>query len=241
MPDRRTPVLSFGDVELVEGDVKGPVRARLPYTVAGDVSRPSRFVVLTAGQERGSLARYAVDLAAGQTSGSIPVQYFADTRDDHSPALTQLAAWATEDLMTDVYVASLAVEDDDPAPVVSVAALATTVEEGDPVVVEVRLDRWVDYDLFVVGKVINGPGRELVGADVPQRWLERYGAVYDPDKPLNRLPTFVYDQLRTGGKRLQLTIPTRNDSLREGRETVTLKLNINRVRYVRTVVIAPSD
>jgi hypothetical protein len=235
VPERRVPVVNLTELRMAEGDVRGSYTARIPFTVTGEVTKPARMVVVTAGQARGSLQRFSVDLAPGQTSGSIPVEYTADDRDDLTPSITTTSAWATRDLMTDSYLGQLRVDDDDPTPAVTFTPVDKTVEEGQPAQWELRIARWVDYDIYAYARVVRGPDPVLYGADVPESWLLRHAGASDPDKPLQRLYASVYEQLRGGSKRVVLSMPTKRDGLSEGRESVTVLFKLDHHQYRRTV------
>ena len=73
-------------------------------------------------------------------------------------------------------------------------------------------------------------------ADVPARWLRNHFAESDdPDLPLHRAGVFLFDRLRAGDRSAVLEIPVRDDQVREGTEQVTLKIQVNRKRFTRTV------
>lgn len=241
VPARRAPLLSLSRLRLEEGDEPGSLTARLPFRVEGDTSRPSRFVVVTAGQERGQLQRFTVDLAAGQTSGSIPIGYDADRRDDFNRSITQVSAWATRGLMTDDYLGQLTVLDDDPTPPITLTPVSRTVQEGEPAAWRVRLGARVDYDVFVQGKVVRGPEPELRGSDVPVNWLVTHVGEVDETLTLRKLGVYLYDNLRSGSRTLIVSIPTRRDGAAEARESVTVRFRIDRTTYTRTVHVAPSS
>lgn len=240
VPDRRLPTINLSDVRLVEGAGRGTVTAQVPFTVSGDVSRPARFVVVTTGQERGSLQHFAVDLSPGQTSGSIPVDYESDRRDDFPRTITQVATWASREVMTDNYLGELTILDDDPTPPITITPVSKTVQEGEPLSWQVQLGAKVDYDLFVAGKVVRGPEPELRGDDVPSPWLLAHASDTDGDTTLRKLGVQLFEQLRSGGKILIVSIPTRRDGVAEGRESVTVRFKIDHTAYTRTIHVAPS-
>lgn len=240
VPDRRMPTLSLSPLKIEEGNAPGTFVARLPYRVEGDVSRPMRVSVLTVGQERGSVQSFTVDIPAGQTSGSVPVSYSADQRDDYSPIITTASMWATRNVMTDAYVGDLRVLDDDPFPAVTVTPRAKTVHEGESVELVLRLDRAVDYELYVRTKVEISP-QPLRAGDVPTSWLERYAPTDDPEATLASLRPYLTVQVRSGAKRGVLSIPIAADGVAEGRESLRLVFIMKGKRITRTVFVAPSS
>ncbi|WP_346385708.1 hypothetical protein [Nocardioides sp.] len=241
VPERRVPVVDVSALRIAEGDTPGSFTARVPFEISGDVSRPAKLVVVTAGQARGSVQRFVVDLAPGQTSGSIPIEYTADDRDDLSPSITSVSAWATRDVMTDSYLGQLLVDDDDPTPPITITPVDKTITEGQPAQWEIRIARGVDYELFVGGRVVGGPKPVLRGGDVPTSWLKTHAAGTDPDKPLQQLFASIFEQLPAGGKTVVVSLPTRRDGVAEGRESVTVLFEIDRQKWRRTVYVAPSS
>ncbi len=241
VPSGRLPVLDVGRLTIDEGDptATGPrasaVRtARVPFTITGAVTRPARFVVQTVGQEAGRPQRFTVDVAPGQTSGSIPVRYGVDRLADY-PLATTVTAWPVRGLVTDDYLGSLVVRDDDPSPRLRIT-VPRQVREGEPVVVTVRnVGGRADYDLSAYLEAKRGPGTDLTGADVPPAFLRGYGEDVDPALPLWKIDVSVYDAIRPGDQQLTLEVPTRRDGVREGTETLTIRINTEQVRLRRTV------
>lgn len=242
VPEKRLATVDLHSIKVDEGDGNTPVTASIPFDVVGDLTDPATLVVSTVGQAPGDKQRYTLDLAPGQTSGSIPVTYQPDRRDDYPRAVTQVVAWATQNVMTDAYDGSLTVIDDDPAPRLSIDVVDRTVQEGQSARWRVSLSRAVDYDLFVIGKVRRGPAPLLDTGDVGETWLERYlGSEVDPEKPLASYQPMLFEQVRVGARSVEIAIPIRRDGVAEGRESVTLKFRkLGRV-YTRTVYVAPSS
>ncbi|WP_309650253.1 hypothetical protein [Nocardioides sp.] len=239
VPERRLPTLSLSGLRLVEGDASGTRVALMPFRVDGEVARPMRVEVVTVGQARGAVQSFTIDLAPGQTSGSVPVAYDADRRDDLSPSVTTASIWATRNVMTDAYVADVRIEDDDPAPRVTVTSVSPTVREGERAEVVVRLGSTVDYDLFVQARVLRSP-RGLRVSDVPAAWFQRYGYSEDPEATLASTRLSLYEQVRGGQRRVVVSVPVARDGLAERRESITLRLVVGRERFTRTIFVARS-
>ncbi|WP_395659517.1 hypothetical protein [Nocardioides sp.] len=236
VPERRLPTVDVGRITMPEGDGPGRVTARMPFEVHGDVTAPARLAVTTVGQSRGEVQHFTIDLAPGQTSGSIPVTYDADKLDDYPRVVTQVSMQALRNVMTDSWTGGLTILDDDPTPAISVRPLARTVREGAPARWEVRLAGPVGYDMWVSGIVVRGPRPTLAAGDVPPEWLmSTVGTTPKPLKPLWTYHPSVYGELSSGATRLVLTVPTRHDDRTEGRESVTLKVSVDRKHVKRTV------
>ncbi|GAA1165512.1 hypothetical protein GCM10009606_48670 [Nocardioides aquiterrae] len=238
VPDVRLPTIDVGDVRVAEGDGPGTVSASLPFTVNGEVTRPARFSVTTAGQQLGDVQRFMVDLAPGQTGGSIPIRYEADRRDDFGKLITQVSTWAVRNMMTDAYVGGLTVVDDDPTPRMTVRPVHRTVDEGQPAEWAITLARPVDYDLYASGKVVLGPAPNVAVRDVRSAWVQSHvGEDVDLDQPLWTYHPYVFKQLRHGRTSAVLRIPTRADGVDEGREALTIRGRLGKLRFERTVYV----
>ena len=240
VPDVRMPTIDIRRVQVTEGDGREPRTVSVPFHVVGELTRAARLVVLTAGQTRGELQRFTVDLAPGQTSGSIPVTYRPDRFDDFPRMLTTVAAWPTRNVMTDAYLGALTVLDDDPTPKVTVKPVDRTVAEGQRATWLVRVAEPVDYHAFVSGTVVAGPAPRLSGGDVPLRWLKRFARSADPGKPLWKLKPGLFADLRAGRLTVAVSIPIRRDAVAEGRESVTVRIKTFGRTFRSTVHVAPS-
>ncbi|WP_134766912.1 hypothetical protein [Nocardioides sp. 1609] len=240
VPATRAPQVSLGKVTIDEGDPPGrrPVRriARVPFTITGDVTAPARMAVVTAGETRGSRQRFAVDIAPGQTSGTIPVPYVVD--DVHGAGgPVQVTAWPTRNLATDVYQGRLTVREDDPEPKVRVR-LTRSVREGSSIVMTVRLSAPLGYDLYPNMSFGRGPGPHLSGSDVPAAWLSRVTGGATCTKALHLCGIGLNVRLRAGQDEARIVIPVRADGRREGVERLTIRYadGLHRPRKATVVV-----
>lgn len=242
VPDLRLPTVDVGSLRIAEGDRRVPVTAYLPVDVVGEVTRPARLVVMTAGQARGSVQRFTLDLAPGQTSARIPITYLPDRADDNRASITTATVWATHNVMTDGYVGRLTVLDDDPTPRTTVQPVTRSVSEGESARWRISMDKGVDYELFVSGRVVHGPRPQVSPGDVGTRWIEQHlGTDADPDQPLWTFRPMVFERLRAGVRTLEVAIPVRRDGVAEPRESLTLRLKVGKQAYERTVWVRPSS
>jgi len=237
-PTQRLPQVRIGNVEVDEGS-GGRQLARVPFAIVGNLTHPARFVAFTAGQERGQTQRLVVDVAPGQSSGSIPVEYEADDLAGYDQQ-TQIALWPLHGIATDDYLGELVVLDDDPAPPIDVA-VTRTVREGQPIMFKVTVDGEFGVPVYVWGRAVRGRGEDLRGTDVPLAWLRDHGDISDPRRPLWRLYAFIGGELQPGDRNLTLTIPTRKDGVREGTEFLYVKLEIQGERARYRVRVLDSD
>ncbi len=233
-PATRMPRVSVGDLRVTEGDAGGSRTARVPFTISGGpLTRSARFVALTAGEARGSLQRLVIDVAAGQTSGSIPVEYVADRTFDHDTT-TAVVIWPLRGLATDDYLGSLRVVDDDPPPTLSVTA-TREVREGGTAVFRLRLSQRLESEVFVEGRVVRSAGRPLQGRDVPLRWLEHHGDTTHLDWGLWRSGAYVFGFFRNGARVVEVRVPIARDRVRERPEQLTVAFTAFGQRRVATV------
>ncbi len=153
-----------------------------------------------------------------------------------------MTAWANRNVMTDAYTGRLTVVDDDPTPRLTVTPVARSVAEGEAAAWRIALSKPVDYDLFVNSKVVRGTSNApaLTAGDVTASWINRHLAGADLAAPLWMQSAVLYDQVRSGSRELVISIPTRRDGEAEGRESLTLKVKINRQVEKRTVFVKPS-
>lgn len=242
VPAVRLPAVSLGEARVREGNRPGWVTAEVPFRLSAPMPKPGRLLAVTVDAETaGTQRRFSVDLAPGQTTGSIPVGYEADTRDDRDETLTFAVAWATSNVMTDDYLGSLTVLDDDPTPAVTVRPLAGTVTEGTRAQWRLTLAAPVDYPVVAVGAVVRGPGARLDGRDVPLSWLTDHASLPDRSKPLDQLGAYVVGEIEPGATTAVLSIPTLNDTRKEGRESVTLRVEVQGLLITRTIYVRASD
>jgi dienelactone hydrolase len=240
VPDTRLATIDLTRLKIDEGDGREPAVAELPFDIVGDLTRPARFSVMTAGRRPGDIQRFTVNLAPGQTSGSIPIGYQPDRRDDYPRSITQVVGWATRNVMTDAWIGELVVLDDDPTPRLTVTPVHRSVAEGSPAEWKVEISKPVDYDLFVNGTVVRSPAPALTAGDVPRSWVLAHAGQVDPDATLWSLHAFVYDQMNAGERSFVIKIPTRRDGEAEGRESIRLKFKINHRTFAKTIFVKPS-
>lgn len=237
VPAVRLPTVDVGSLRIAEGDGGRRVVA-VPFAVHGTVSAPARLLVVTAGQRPGDLRRFAVDLAPGQTGGSVPLEVEGDRRADYPTLTTQVVAWGSRNVMTDGYLGALTVRDDDPRPRIVAVPVETRVQEGRAIRLRVRLDRRVDYDVAVAARVVRGPGTPVQVGDLDRDWVGVHvGIAARPTAPVWRTRTTLYADLRPGRRTVDLVVPTGTDRVVEGPETLTLRLDVDGHRLRRTVTL----
>ena len=247
VPAARLPQLDLGELVIDEGNPGGTRlgavsqrTARVPFTVTGTLAGPARFVLVAGGgydEEGGGSAprRLTVDLAPGQTSGTIAVDYTADRLDDYD-LQTDLSAWPVSGLATDDYLGALRVRDDDPTPALRISA-PSRVREGSTIKFTVSTDRPVGYWVPVYFVAVRSPGRPLRGTDVPGWYLAQLESRVAAKHPLYKIGVYRGAEIRPGGRSTRLAVPTVKDRLREGTETLSVDIYLGDKRVHRTVTV----
>lgn len=236
VPERRAPTVSIGRARTLEGDGTPRLRTlEVPVTVEG-LTRPARVRIVVVGQGRGERSVYPLDLAPGQTTATVPVTYEADRRDDYR-RVTQVAAFAVDGAMPDLYAGQARVDDDDPAPPTTITVLDRRVEEGEPIRVRVavrgRSDKSLGASLTALLSEDEGERLLQVG-DLPGFYRKD---TFLPDHPrwsLARAYFSLYDSLERQ-RTVEFEIPTRRDREVEGTEAFRFVVQVDRRSVTRTV------
>ena len=229
-PTQRLAQVRVKSVEIPEGS-GGTKVAHVPFTIVGKVTQPAQFAVFTAGQGRGQLQRLVVDVAPGQKSGSIPVEYQADDRFGYDQQ-TQVSLFPMSGIATDDYLGELHVVEDDPAPTVDVD-VPKRVREGETIKIKVTMSAPVGIDTYVWAQSVRTRGEPLRGTDVPRKWLTHHGDSEHPNHPLYALYAGVSGRIREGRTTVTLEIPTLADGRVEGSEYLGLHLDVGDSRGER--------
>jgi hypothetical protein len=245
VPARRLPLISIGSVSVREGDDPESTTARVPFTIAGTVERRGTFAVLfTALDPNRSPEVVSVEISPGQTSGTIPVDYLGNTDPNPDGAGNlMVAAWAARGVMTDAYLGTVTVRDDDPLPVASVTVPKKAVKEGRKATWTIRIASPLRSDLAVDVQIVRGPAkvRALTGNDVPSSWLASVSPFPAArSTPLWKRTMLLYTYIPAGETSTTISVPIRKDGKREGREQLTLRFTIGASTMTRTIYVAAS-
>jgi hypothetical protein len=240
VPEQRLPTVNVGRRSIDEGS-GGFTTARVPFTISGNVSTPAKLSVVTVSDTSRLRRMFTIDLAPGQTSGSVPVTYFADQRDDFSRTTFFVSGFVGRNVNTDRYIGALTIRDDDPAPVVTVRPLERTVTEGERATFVVRLRGRFDYHAFFSGQVVRGPAPVVRSGDVSDRWLADHAfGQGDDSTPLYRRLAFVFGAVRPDVRSVLVSIPIVRDGDAEPRESLTVKFQILGQTFRRNIWVARS-
>lgn len=242
VPATRLPQIDIGSLTLDEGNGEdAPKLARVPFTITGTVTAPARISVTTIGEQPGARHRFGIEIAPGQTSGTIPIEYRSGNVSDDYDQHVQVQAYATRMVTTGNNVGGLTVRDDDPDAVVTIKALKKQVTEGGTIVFRVATRQRTGYPIFAYVAAVNRGKHPLRGTDVPAAWLRNHSAWgSEPGLSRNRtlasLGTSVYGEIPAGPGHLDLRVPTLKDRKREGTETLTMRFYYPDGRFVDSTV-----
>ncbi len=125
------PRVSVGDVIASEGDT-GQVELDVPINIDGTVTKRARlWVQLTDYADfENPTSGFSLVLEPGTTQASIPFSFPADDVYNPFPQLIQITLLAQRNAVTGDFDGSVLVEEDDPAPVLTVDAAHVTAAEG---------------------------------------------------------------------------------------------------------------
>jgi hypothetical protein len=222
------PRVSVGDLVVAEGD-SGEVTLRVPVSIDGVVARRADlWVQLTdyASFDQPMTGSPLV-LERGATSATVPVTYQADNLYNPYLQLLQITLVARTGAVTGKYDGSVTIQEDDPAPTLTVDANEVTATEGSSLEWTFRLSEPMANDVFWSIQVVAPRGRasELDTNDVPPSFLEQYGIVPpDPAVPLSELGIWFGIEFAPGATEATVSIPIADDGASEREEEVALVL-----------------
>lgn len=241
LPEKRIPLVSLGEVEVPEGDGPGVSTARVPFTVQGRIAARSKLQVRVAREGKG-VETVTVELAPGQTRGSVPVDFVGDRIPEPGGEEFSVTGWGSRGVMTDDYLGALRVTDDDPLPSFTVKAVKRTVKEGRKAAWRITLASTVPIPVSVGIEVVRGPAkvRPLNGDDVSRSWLRAHVYPASRKQPLYRQFVYLDAVIPAGRRSTTITVPIRKDHRKEGREQLTLAFSLGERTVTRTVYMKKS-
>lgn len=241
VPAKRIPLVSLGEIEVPEGDGPGVSTARVPFTVQGRIAARSKLQVRVARQGKG-VETITVELAPGQTRGSIPVDFVGDRIPAPWDEEFSVTGWGNRGVMTDDYLGGLRVIDDDPLPDFTVTAVKRTVKEGGKAVWKITLAKKLPIPVYIGVEPVRGPSkvRPLNGDDVARSWLKAHVYPGSRTKALYKQSVYIEAVIPADRRSTTITVPIRKDHRKEGREQLTLAITIGDKTVTRTVYVAKS-
>jgi len=240
-PDKRIPLVSLGTATELEGNDPDARTVRVPFTLNTKARARSSFVVRVASyDELQHSDLITVNLAPGQTKGSIPIDVAGDDL-SRLGALSGfgLTGWGVRGVMTDSYLGTLDLQEDDPLPRVTLRAKHTRIKEGQSATWVFTLSQPLATDAWVEIEAVRGPKKlaALNGADVTRKWGLNHG-VSATHTPLYKQGPWLSQNLPAGETKLTVSVPIAKDRQREPREQLTLRFSVQEAGISRTKTIS---
>jgi hypothetical protein len=223
------PRVSVSDVVVPEGD-SGRVTLDVPVVIEGAVTRrASLWVQLTDYADfENPTQGFPLVLEPGATSASIPFSYQADDVFNPFSQLIQVTLLARKNAVTGDFDGTILVEEDEPAPQLTVDSGEVTAAEGSSLIWTFRLSEPMSNGGFWSVQLMPAEGHfpELDTDDVTASFLENYGiAPPDPAIPLSQLGIWLSIEFAPGETVKTLSIPIAADGVQEPAEGVVLLLD----------------
>ncbi|MCX5373647.1 hypothetical protein [Streptomyces sp. NBC_00103] len=216
------PRVDIGRITAKEGD-SGTRTYHVPVQVSGHGSGRVRFYVVD--PETLEATEKVVTVRPGSTPIDVPIEVKGDTRFAYD--VTQdLLVKAVRGAVVGSYRGGVTVQNDDPAPKVTLAPVADRVTEGESLSWRITLSETADVDFWQPVRVLPvTEGAELSTKDVDPQWLLDYsGDVPDPERPLSDANLWVWLNVRAGTTEVDFTVPTVKDQVAEPAESMRLAL-----------------
>ncbi len=216
--------VDVGRLQVDEGD-SGVRTYRAPVRVAGDGNGKVRLFV--PGTDPGKYTVKTVTVRPGDTSIGVPFEVKGNKRYGGSSA-HEMFAKTISGAVVGSHHGGVYVREDDPMPKVTVKPVAAKVTEGKPLKWRVQLSEAADVETYVGFRIerVSG-GKELSTKDVDKAWIKRqFDRKQTPVRPLSKVASDPYlpVEIKAGKRSAELSIPTVKDRVREGQESVRLRL-----------------
>ncbi|QCX80720.1 hypothetical protein C9F11_35685 [Streptomyces sp. YIM 121038] len=216
--------VDVGRLQVDEGD-SGVRTYRAPVRVTGDGTGKVRLFV--PGPNTDKFVTKTVTVHPGDTSIGVPFKVKGD-KVYGGPTSQDVFAKAISGAVVGSFHGGVFVREDDPMPKVSVKPVAAKVTEGKPLKWRVSLSAAAGVDTYVSFRIerVSG-GKELSTKDVGKAWLKReFDAKPNPARALSKVTRDPYlsVSVKAGKRSADLSIPTVKDRVREGQESVRLRL-----------------
>ncbi|RSM67858.1 hypothetical protein DMB66_14880 [Actinoplanes sp. ATCC 53533] len=216
------PRIDIGELRVAEGDA-GTRTYQVPVKVTGRGTGQVRMF-LTDGNTSETRS-WLVAVRPGTRTIRVPVEVTGDTLYGAGEA-SVLNAKAVRGTVIGDYIGGVLVNDDDPAPRITVEPVADRVAEGGTLSWRIRLSAAAEIPIWVAGGLQPpATGTELSSTDVDPTWFtEQTGEEPLPSRPLSQTYLQPYTEVAPGELAGELTIPTVVDSTDEPDEVVQIEL-----------------
>ncbi|MEV6488582.1 hypothetical protein AB0M20_08100 [Actinoplanes sp. NPDC051633] len=221
---RALPRIDVGTVTDVEGD-DGTKTLQVPVKVTGRGTGKVRIFVVdgSTGEDRSFVAT----IKPGHRMLRVPVEVTGNTR-YASDRYDEVRAKAVRGVLVGGYGGRAIIQNDDPAPKITLEPVADTVAEGESLRWRLTLSEAADAGFVFYGSAAAPEGAtELSTTDVPAEWLaEVSGEDPQPSRPLSEVYPWIYAEVPAGELTTDITIPTVTDDLAEGEEQIRLDAQV---------------
>ncbi|MFI1122911.1 hypothetical protein ACH4VS_17160 [Streptomyces hygroscopicus] len=216
------PRVDVGRAVVKEGD-SGTRTYRIPVEISGHGSGQVRVYVLA--PDGGRSENRLVTVRPGSDAIDVPVEVNGDTVYGDDVA-HDIAVKAVHNAVVGKHRGGLTVENDDPAPVITLSPVADRVTEGETLTWRLSLDAPTAVDIWQPVRVLPvTEGAELSTKDVDPQWLEEWsGDAPDPERPLSDANLWVWLNIPPGSTSVDFAVPTVRDHVAEPAESMRLAL-----------------
>ncbi|MEU5271646.1 hypothetical protein AB0G77_24475 [Streptomyces hygroscopicus] len=216
------PRVDVGRTVVKEGD-SGTRTYRIPVEISGHGSGQVRVYVLD--PDSGRSENRLVTVTPGSDAIDVPVEVNGDTVYGDDVA-HDIAVKAVHHAVVGKHRGGLTVENDDPAPVITLSPVADRVTEGETLTWRLSLDAPTVVDIWQPVRVLPvTEGAELSTKDVDPQWLEEWsGDAPDPERPLSDANLWVWLNIPPGSTSVDFAVPTVRDHVAEPAESMRLAL-----------------
>jgi hypothetical protein len=218
------PRIDVGQLTVAEGD-SGSRTYQVPVKVTGRGAGQLRLFVLDAQTYESK--SWLATVRPGARSIPVPVEVKGDTLYGSDEA-SIVGAKAVRGLVIGDYQGGVTVDDDDPAPTVTIEPVADRVAEGGTLTWRFRLSAAAETGIFVYGLPQPATtGVELSSTDVDPQWFtDNSGQEPEPSRPLSSTWLTPGASIDAGRLTGDLTVPTITDTEAEPAEIVELALEV---------------
>ncbi len=224
------PRVDVAHLRVDEGDL--PQTVAVPLRVRATPGSPARdgrlWVTVIDPNSFDAPTTSVIDIPRGTRRMVIEVPVAGNARDDAQETEYVVAVKPVYGLTVGDYAGGVTVVDDDPAPTLTATAIRDQAAEGQALVWTLSLSEPSDLGIFIpITFVAAKPGSppEATTVDVSANWLRKQGARPQPDRPLSDAEVFLFTYLDPGVTEVTIRVPTKEDFVAEGPESVNLALD----------------
>jgi len=216
------PRIDIGGLTFQEGDA-GTRTYQVPVRITGRGYGQVR-VFLIDGRTYESRS-WVATIRPGTRTVRVPVEVTGNTRYGENQQYV-VAMKAVRGTVIGDYLGVVEVQDDDPAPTITVTPVAATVAEGGTLTWRITLSEPADAEIWAFGTMQPpATGPELSTTDVDPVWFgDMTGEDPQPSRPLSETYLQPYGAVIPGQTTADITVPTVADGVAEPDEFLQMEL-----------------